>query len=48
MEQAELGLKLGTKRTRKRELLAQMERVLPWTAVVALVALVAPSTGWCS
>lgn len=29
MQQAELGLNLRTKRTRKREFLEQMERVLP-------------------
>ena len=29
MEQADLGLNLTTKRTRKREFLAQMKRVVP-------------------
>jgi transposase, IS5 family len=38
MKQAELGLNLTTKRTRKREFLAQMERVVPWAALVELVA----------
>ena len=38
MKQADLGLNLTTKRTRKRELLAQMERVVPWAALVELVA----------
>ena len=33
IQQAELGLKLSTKGTRKREFLAQMERALPWAAV---------------
>ena len=42
MKQAELGLNLTTKRTRKREFLAQMERVVPWSALVALVAPHAP------
>jgi transposase, IS5 family len=42
MKQAELGLNLSTKRTRKREFLAQMERVVPWAALVALVAPYAP------
>jgi IS5 family transposase len=30
MQQADLGLNLSKKRTRKREFLAQMERVVPW------------------
>ena len=42
MKQAELGLDLSTKRTRKREFLAQMERVVPWATLVALVAPYAP------
>jgi transposase, IS5 family len=42
MKQAELGLNLSTKRTRKREFLAQMDRVVPWAALVALVAPYAP------
>jgi transposase, IS5 family len=42
MKQAELGLNLSTKRTRKREFLEQMDRVVPWAAVVALVAPYAP------
>ena len=42
MKQAELGLNLSTKRTRKREFLAQMERVVPWAALVELVAPYAP------
>lgn len=33
MQQAELGLNLSTKRTRKRKFLAQMERVVPWAAL---------------
>lgn len=37
MKQANLGLELTTKRTRKREFLAQMERVVPWAALVQLV-----------
>lgn len=37
MKQADLGLNLTTKRTRKREFLAQMERVVPWAALVELV-----------
>jgi IS5 family transposase len=42
MKQADLGLNLTTKRTRKREFLAQMERVVPWAALVELVAPYAP------
>ena len=42
MKQAELGLNLTTKRTRKREFLAQMERVVPWAALVELIAPYAP------
>jgi transposase, IS5 family len=38
MKQAELGLNLST----KREFLAQMDRVVPWAALVALVAPYAP------
>jgi hypothetical protein len=32
MKQADLGLNLTTKRTRKREFLDVMERVVPWGA----------------
>ncbi len=42
MKQADLGLSLTTKRTRKREFLAQMERVVPWAALVQLVEPHAP------
>ncbi|MDH4463274.1 MAG: IS5 family transposase [Acidovorax sp.] len=42
MKQEELGLNLTTKRTRKREFLAEMERVVPWVALVALIAPYAP------
>ena len=42
MKQADLGLNLTTKRTRKREFLAQMESVVPWAALVQLVAPYAP------
>lgn len=42
MKQADLGLNLSTKRTRKREFLEQMERVVPWAALVELVAPFAP------
>jgi IS5 family transposase len=42
MQQAELGLDLSTKRTRKREFLGQMERVVPWAQLEALIAPYAP------
>jgi IS5 family transposase len=42
MQQTDLGLNLSTKRTRKREFLAQMERVVPWGDLVALIAPFAP------
>jgi hypothetical protein len=38
MKQADLGLHLSTKRTRKREFLDEMERVVPWADLVALIA----------
>jgi len=37
MHQADLGLNLSTKRTRKPEFLAQMERVVPWAELDALI-----------
>jgi IS5 family transposase len=37
MKQAELGLDLSAKRTRKREFLEQMERVVPWSKLTALI-----------
>ena len=42
MKQADLGLNLTTKRTRKREFLAEMERVVPWAALVGLITPCAP------
>jgi IS5 family transposase len=42
MKQADLGLNLSTKRTRKREFLDEMNRVVPWAALVELVAIHAP------
>ena len=42
MKHADLGLNLTTKRTRKRDFLGEMERVVPWAALVALVALITP------
>ena len=37
MKQAALDLNLSLKKTRKREFLEQMERVVPWAALVALI-----------
>lgn len=37
MKQLGLGLNLSTKRTRKREFLGEMERVVPWAALVQVV-----------
>ena len=42
MKQASLGLGNSTKRTRKVAFLAEMERVVPWSALVELVAPDAP------
>jgi IS5 family transposase len=38
MKQAALPLGLNVKKTRKAEFLAQMERVVPWAELVALIA----------
>jgi IS5 family transposase len=38
MQQTDLGLNLSTKRTRKREFLAQMDRVMLWGDLVAVVS----------
>ncbi|MEM5381972.1 IS5/IS1182 family transposase, partial [Paraburkholderia azotifigens] len=37
MTQLGLGLDLSTKRTRKREFLDEMTRVVPWQKLIALV-----------
>ena len=37
MKQVNLGLDLATKKTRKREFLEEMERVVPWAELVALI-----------
>ena len=42
MKQSELVLNLTTNRTRKREFLGEMERVVPWADLVALIAPYAP------
>jgi IS5 family transposase len=39
MKQTDLGLNLSTKRTRKREFLDEMNRVVPWADLVMLIAL---------
>ena len=38
MKQQSLGLGSSSKRTRKREFLGEMERVVPWGDLVALIA----------
>ena len=38
MKQTSLDLNLAVKKTRKREFLGQMERVVPWAALVVLIA----------
>ncbi len=42
MKKADLGLTLTTKRTRKRELPAEMERVVPGLDLVGLITPYAP------
>ena len=42
MKQADLGLNLSTKRTRKREFLDEMNHVVPWPSLVELVTPYAP------
>ena len=42
MQQTDLGLNLSTKKTRKREFLEQMQQVVPWRDMVALIAPYAP------
>jgi hypothetical protein len=42
MKQADLGLHMSTKRTRKRAFLDEMERVVPSAYLIALIAGVAP------
>ena len=42
MQQTDLGLNFSTKRTRKREFLEQMQQVVPWKNLVALIALYPP------
>src|SRR5690606_39511580 len=37
MKQADLGLNLSRKRTRKREFLEEMQRVVPWSDLIALI-----------
>lgn len=42
MKQTNLGLNLSTKKTRKREFLEEMDRVVPWAALVELIVPYAP------
>ena len=42
MKQIDLGLNLGSKRTRRREFLDEMDRVVPWGALVELIVPFAP------
>jgi IS5 family transposase len=43
MKQQDLGLNLSTRRTRKAELLDEMELVVPWRELVSLVSAAAPA-----
>lgn len=38
MKQSSLDLNLSTKKTRKQQLLDEMELVVPWAALVELIA----------
>ncbi len=40
MKQSSLELNLSTRKTRKQELLAQMDRVVPWAALVELIGVI--------
>ena len=37
MKQVAVDFKLSVKKTRKREFMEQMERVVPWAALVVLI-----------
>jgi IS5 family transposase len=37
MKQTDLGLDLSAKRTRKQQFLDEMERVVPWSELIALI-----------
>ena len=41
-KQLDLGLNLSTKKTRKREFLEEMERVVPWAVLVRVLQLPTP------
>jgi len=45
MKQASLGFGQSSKRTRKREFLESMDRVVPWADLVALISPYAPEVG---
>jgi len=38
MKQTDLGLDLSTRRTRKQVLLDEMERVMPWNELLAIIS----------
>ncbi|MCL1622584.1 IS5/IS1182 family transposase, partial [Ralstonia pseudosolanacearum CaRs-Mep] len=42
MKQSDLGLDLSNRRTRKQVFLDEMERVVPWQELLALIAPHAP------
>lgn len=42
MQQSDLGLNLSTKKTRKREFIEQMQQVVSWKDLVALITPCAP------
>ena len=42
MKQTDLGLELSTRRTRKQILLEEMNQVMPWSELLALITLHAP------
>lgn len=45
MKQTSLGLPNTSRRTRKREFLESMERVVPWSELVSLIEPYAPQSG---
>lgn len=42
MKQKDLGLEFSTRRTRKQIMLEEMEQVMPWAALLALISPHAP------
>ncbi len=45
MKQSSLGLGTSTKRTRRREFLDEMDRVVPWKEIEGLIEPVYPKAG---